>query len=229
MLHEGSALVFRLLRCCNRSISTNVGSPVTKCSWSLTSAGGWTKRIQQPRRQRRALEPRWSCLVPGHRWAHTTVALRDDDDCQPHIGHWPYTERKITVTTCADLYKSWRGHRHGYSTAPTTGLPVPVSYVHTGMDRAERQANDANSDEIRRPLVVILTGAPGTYKDFAYLIPYLDQNGVDVVSLVWPGRIPLEICPSAVSPGAGGIPARRRPIWRSTSSHRSESRRRTCW
>lgn len=143
--------------------------------------------------------PRWCLLHPrlprgpstcpvGRRWAHTTTALHDHDDHDATTAaHWPYAERCVTVTTCADLYRKWRGTRHGYSTAPPDGLPVPVTYVHTGMDRVEKAHNNsAPGGGDRRPLVVILTGAPGNYRDFSYLIPYLDRNGCDVVSPVWP-------------------------------------------
>lgn len=126
------------------------------------------------------------------RWAHTTSSLRDDDDASGSRGplqdKWPYRDRNITVTTCADLYKSWRGTRRGYSSAPTSGLPVPLSFVHTGLDRTERAGPtpDSSTKTRRRPLVVILTGAPGCYRDFANLIPFLDRHGVDVVSPTWP-------------------------------------------
>lgn len=99
---------------------------------------------------------------------------------------WPYRDRNITVTTCADLYKSWRGTRRGYSRAPASGLPVPVSFVHTGLDRTERAGPMPASAPSRRPVVVILTGAPGSYKDFVHLIPFLDRHGVDVVAPAWP-------------------------------------------
>lgn len=129
-------------------------------------------------------------LVVGRRWAHATTILHDVDECDTQVAHWPYAERCVTVTTCADIYRKWRGSRHGYATAPPEGLPVPVTYVHTGMDRVERGrsagASEGDSSDRRRPLVVILSGAPGNYKDFSYLIPYLDRNGCDVVSPVWP-------------------------------------------
>lgn len=85
------------------------------------------------------------------------------------------------VTTCADLYKKWRAEgRHGYSRAPDTGAQAPVVYVHTGMDRTER------GDRGKRPLALLLTGAPGSYSDYSRTIPHLDQNGADVLCINWP-------------------------------------------
>lgn len=138
----------------------------------------------------------WSGVGDSSRWAHTTSSLRDDDNAGRGGGpgpavalqtdKWPYRDRNITVTTCADLYKSWRGTRYGYSRAPAGGLSVPVSFVHTGLDRTERAGPTPASAPSRRPVAVILTGAPGSYKDFVQLIPFLDRHGVDVVAPAWP-------------------------------------------
>lgn len=52
--------------------------------------------------------------------------------------------------------------------------------MHTGMDRIEHK------DSSERPLAVILPGAPGSYQDFSYTIPFLDRHGVDVLCVQWP-------------------------------------------
>lgn len=92
-----------------------------------------------------------------------------------------YKERRIEITTCGDLYKKWRAEgRRGYEGAPDTGARVPVLYIHTGMDRIER------GDRTERPLSLLFTGAPGQYHDYSYNIPFLDQNGVDVLCFNWP-------------------------------------------
>ncbi|XP_070391541.1 uncharacterized protein [Dermacentor albipictus] len=92
-----------------------------------------------------------------------------------------YKERRIEIATCGDLYKKWRAEgRRGYQGAPDTGARVPVVYIHTGLDRIER------GDRTERPLSVLLTGAPGRYQDYSYNIPFLDQNGVDVLCFNWP-------------------------------------------
>ncbi|XP_075545423.1 uncharacterized protein LOC142579271 [Dermacentor variabilis] len=186
---------------CRRCMASQPRRPSVAVALSCTSRSRWSwqlQRAQQP--SAAAAATRWrgggSCrpAVPC-RWAHTTSSLRDDDDAAGAVGtalqdKWPYRDRNITVTTCADLYKSWRGTRRGYSSAPTNGLPVPVSYVHTGLDRSERAgptpAAQTEGRPSRRPVVVILTGAPGSYKDFAHLIPFLDRQGVDVVAPAWP-------------------------------------------
>nr|XP_050022932.2 uncharacterized protein LOC126516884 isoform X1 [Dermacentor andersoni]XP_054919753.1 uncharacterized protein LOC126516884 isoform X1 [Dermacentor andersoni] len=92
-----------------------------------------------------------------------------------------YKERRIEIATCGDLYKKWRAEgRRGYQGAPDTGARVPVVYIHTGLDRIER------GDRTERPLCLLLTGAPGQYQGYSYNIPFLDQNGVDVLCFNWP-------------------------------------------
>ncbi|KAL1438121.1 hypothetical protein MTO96_048212 [Rhipicephalus appendiculatus] len=92
-----------------------------------------------------------------------------------------YKERSIEITTCGDLYKKWRAEgRPGYKHAPDEGAVVPVTYIHTGMDRAEHKERG------ERPLVLVLTGSPGQYQDFSYTIPFLDRHGADVLCLNWP-------------------------------------------
>ncbi|KAH7967662.1 hypothetical protein HPB52_001539 [Rhipicephalus sanguineus] len=172
----------------------------------------WPWQLLRPAQQT-SVTPGQSTTVL-RRWAHTTSSLRDDDDAAGGAGSvlqenkWPYRDRNITVTTCADLYKSWRGTRRGYSSAPTNGLPVPVSFVHTGMDRSERAgptpAAQTEGRPSRRPVVVILTGAPGSYTDFVHLIPFLDRNGVDVVAPAWPGTADMLVAHSS-----GAYPAMR--------------------
>lgn len=92
-----------------------------------------------------------------------------------------YKERKIVVNTCGPLYKIWRAEqRHGYKHAPEAGAEVCVDYVHTAMDRAEHK------DHRKRPLALMLTGAPGSYNDFRHTIPFLDRHGVDILCPNWP-------------------------------------------
>ncbi|XP_049268801.1 uncharacterized protein LOC119383061 [Rhipicephalus sanguineus] len=78
-------------------------------------------------------------------------------------------------------YHKWRTEgRLGYKHAPDKGAVVPVTYIHTGMDRAEHKERG------ERPLVLLLTGSPGQYQDFSYTIPFLDRHGADVLCLNWP-------------------------------------------
>lgn len=175
-----------------RPVAPTLSSRTTHCSrwpWQLL------RPVQQePHATRTRHVDQSAATTVLCRWAHTTSTLRDDDDAAGGgtgsvlQDKWPYRERNITVTTCADLYKSWRGTRRGYSSAPPNGLPVPVSFVHTGMDRSERAGPTpaAQTGPNRRPVVVILTGAPGSYTDFVHLIPFLDRHGVDVVAPAWP-------------------------------------------
>lgn len=85
------------------------------------------------------------------------------------------------INTCGRLYKIWRAERrHGYKQAPEAGAEISVGYMYTRMDRFEHE------DRTARPLAVILTGAPGSYHDFRYTIPFLDRHGVDVLCVQWP-------------------------------------------
>ncbi|XP_064480764.1 uncharacterized protein LOC135394145 isoform X2 [Ornithodoros turicata] len=97
----------------------------------------------------------------------------------PHSIHLPFTERTLTVNTCKDLYNEWRG-KPGYWEAPTKGLNVPLKFVYTTQDRKE------NGDSSKRPLIMFMTGAPGTYKDYSYSLPFFEQNGVDSLAFTWP-------------------------------------------
>ncbi|KAL1438118.1 hypothetical protein MTO96_048209 [Rhipicephalus appendiculatus] len=180
---------------CRCMASQPRAQPVAATLSSSMHCSGWPWQLLRPAQEASAT-PGQSTTTVLRRWAHTTSSLRDDDDAAGGTGSvlqdnkWPYRDRNITVTTCADLYKSWRGTRRGYSSAPTNGLPVPVSFVHTGLDRSERAgptpAAQTESRPSRRPVVVILTGAPGSYTDFVHLIPFLDRHGVDVVAPAWP-------------------------------------------
>lgn len=118
------------------------------------------------------------CQIRGF---HVTSALRRLGHPHPHTVPLPYKERHVVVTTCGDLYKKWRAEgRVGYKHAPDEGALVPLTYVHTGMDRTEHKERG------ERPLVLMLTGSPGQYQDFSYTIPFLDRHGADVVCFNWP-------------------------------------------
>ncbi|KAL3210578.1 hypothetical protein MRX96_037048 [Rhipicephalus microplus] len=120
-----------------------------------------------------------------HRCAHKAVTSAPTEksvrQLLNEVPPLPYKERSIEITTCGDLYKKWRAERRrGYEQAPETGARVPVVYIHTGLDRME------HGDHTERPLTVMLTGAPGRYQYYSYNIPFLDENGVDVLCLNWP-------------------------------------------
>ncbi|XP_065302934.1 uncharacterized protein [Dermacentor albipictus] len=118
------------------------------------------------------------CHIRGLR---ATSAVRRLGHPHPHSIPLPYKERHIVVTTCGELYKKWRAEgRLGYKHAPYTGAVVPLTYVHTGMDRAEHKERG------ERPLVLVFTGTPGQYRDFSYTIPFLDRHGADVLCFHWP-------------------------------------------
>ncbi|XP_037506428.1 uncharacterized protein LOC119382690 [Rhipicephalus sanguineus] len=92
---------------------------------------------------------------------------------------WPYTERTVKVHTCAKLYQDWRKWKPGYQNAPPEGVEVELGYMHTGLDRPVAQRAGS-------PTVLLLHGAPGSYRDFTQLVPFLDSQGVTVISPRWP-------------------------------------------
>lgn len=112
-------------------------------------------------------------LVPSGRG----VLKKKEEAKEQSASDWPYTDRWVTVRTCGELYRDWRHWKPGYQNAPPQGIEVPVRYLHTGLDRAW----DAG-----RPTVLLLHGAPGSYRDFTDLVPFLDRVGATVVSPTWP-------------------------------------------
>lgn len=92
---------------------------------------------------------------------------------------WPYTEHIVKVHTCAKLYQDWRKWKPGYQNAPPEGVEVELGYMHTGLDRPAAQREGC-------PTVLLLHGAPGSYRDFTHLVPFLDSHGVTVISPRWP-------------------------------------------
>ncbi|XP_064480808.1 uncharacterized protein LOC135394165 [Ornithodoros turicata] len=82
-----------------------------------------------------------------------------------------YKERLVTVTSCSELFKSWKTTRPGYKYVNPNGVRVTVPYIHTGLDR--------NAGE--GPTVVAIHGAPGNYNDFSALTSELDSLGASVV------------------------------------------------
>lgn len=88
------------------------------------------------------------------------------------IHEGPYKERRVTVHTCAELFREWKHTRPGYKHVNEDGISVPLTYIHTGLDR------QAAAGE---PVVFALHGAPGTYREFDSLVPVLDAQGASVI------------------------------------------------
>ncbi|KAG0442818.1 hypothetical protein HPB47_015587 [Ixodes persulcatus] len=89
-------------------------------------------------------------------------------------------ERRISVRTCGPLYRQWKQTKSWYRRAPEDGIEVDVPFVLTRRD-------DGGGAETRRPLAVLLHGAPGNYRDFSEnLIPRLFAGGVDVLAPSFP-------------------------------------------
>lgn len=84
----------------------------------------------------------------------------------------PYKERHITVHTCAELFREWKHTRRGYKHVNEEGISVPLTYIHTGLDRQAAPGE---------PVVFAVHGAPGTYREFDSLVPVLDGQGASVI------------------------------------------------
>ncbi|CAN7999104.1 unnamed protein product, partial [Ixodes hexagonus] len=107
--------------------------------------------------------------------ASLTSAQAVTADVEPEL-----TEHHISVRTCGPLYRQWRQTKSWYRNAPEDGIVVDVPFIFTRWDNGV-------GAETRRPLAVILHGAPGTYRDFSEnLIPRLCAGGVDVLAPTFP-------------------------------------------
>ncbi|KAM7292126.1 uncharacterized protein ISCGN_025373 [Ixodes scapularis] len=90
-------------------------------------------------------------------------------------------EHRVSVRTCGALYRQWRKTKPEYRDAPEDGVVVDIPFVFTRWD-------DGGGSGGRRPLAVVLHGAPGGYGDFSEnLVPRLRAAGVDVLVPNLPG------------------------------------------
>lgn len=90
------------------------------------------------------------------------------------------TEHHTCVRTCGPLYRQWKQTKPLYRNAPEDGIDVSVPFTFTRWD-------DGLCGDTRRPLAVLLHGAPGGYRDFSEnLIPRLRAEGVDVLAPTFP-------------------------------------------
>lgn len=120
------------------------------------------KLIRRPRGATRI----WSSLSAS---LTSTSALGADDVTD-------LKEHRVSVRTCGALYRQWKQTKPEYRDAPEDGVVVDVPFVFT-------RRNDVVGSNTRRPLAVLLHGAPGSYGDFSgNLIPKLHAAGVDVLA-----------------------------------------------
>lgn len=151
------------------------GSPIACHSFALSKTGDLISKTS-------ARNPRFLHRRCAHTIAASAPTAKSARQLLRDAPPLNYKERSIEITTCGELYKKWRAEgRRGYEQAPETGAHVPVTYIHTGLDRME------HGDRTERPLTMMFTGAPGQYQDYSYNIPFLDKNGVDVLCFNWPG------------------------------------------
>lgn len=87
---------------------------------------------------------------------------------------------KTEITTCDELYKSWKKTNKLYRNAPEKGLTMDVEYIDT--------KNELISQSKRKPIVLALHGSPGTYHTFDPFITHLTQQGARVISPNFPSK-----------------------------------------
>ena len=88
---------------------------------------------------------------------------------------------KIEITTCDQLYKSWKKTNKLYRNAPEQGLTMDVEYIDT-----KNQLIISKSQ--RKPIILALHGSPGTYHTFDPFITHLTEQGARVISPNFPSK-----------------------------------------
>lgn len=88
--------------------------------------------------------------------------------------------RRIKINACGELYNQLSETKPSlYKNAPKkVGIDFEVSYYDS--------ANETNDCGNQKPVVCLLHGAPGHYKDFASLISYLEAKDIRVVAPNFP-------------------------------------------
>lgn len=95
-----------------------------------------------------------------------------------------YPVKSINVKICSSLYQEWSLKKSLYKKSPVDGLPVTIEFADT------LGTKDVKGDEItiNSPVVLCLHGAPGSHRDFKYLIKHLQQTGHRVLVPNFPSK-----------------------------------------
>lgn len=95
-----------------------------------------------------------------------------------------YPVKTIDVKVCGPLYAELRDKKILYRNVAEDGIPVKIEYADT------LYTSDASGDEITSssPTVLCLHGAPGSHRDFKYMIKHLQQTGHRVIVPNFPSK-----------------------------------------
>lgn len=95
-----------------------------------------------------------------------------------------YPLKFVDVKVCASLYNSWKSKKSLYRNTPEEGIPVKIEYADTlcSFDASGREIGSSS------PTVLCLHGAPGSHRDFKYLIKHLQQTGYRVIAPNFPSE-----------------------------------------
>lgn len=100
-----------------------------------------------------------------------TISLKKPTEEVAVVEDSLYKERTVTVTACAEIFRTWKTTRPGWKYVNPDGVRVTLPYIHTGLDRQ----SDGG------PNVLAVHGAPGSYHDFGSLTSALDSLGASVI------------------------------------------------
>ena len=95
-----------------------------------------------------------------------------------------YPVKTIEAKVCGPLYAELRDKKSLYHGISDDGIPVKIEYADT------LYTCDASGKEIssNSPTVLCLHGAPGSHRDFKYMIKHLQQTGHRVVVPNFPSK-----------------------------------------
>lgn len=95
----------------------------------------------------------------------------------------PRSVRRQSINTCRGLYvKLQQTKPKLYKYAPRNGIYFDVEYYDSRCSVDDQDFDD------NQKVIVMLHGAPGTYKDFAAQITYFEQKGYRVIAPNLPGK-----------------------------------------
>lgn len=130
---------------------------------------------------------------------HITDNLRNNDGNHNvrHSDAIPeYPVKTVEVKVCGPLYAELRDKKTLYRDVPEDGIDVKIEYADT------IHTYDASGKEITRDSVTVLClhGAPGSHRDFKYMIKHLQQTGHRVIVPNFPSKCPLLSRPQPLFP-----------------------------
>lgn len=97
-----------------------------------------------------------------------------------------YPVKTVDVKVCGPLYADLRDKKIPGRTVTTVedGIPVKIEYADT-LYTIDLSGNEITSNS---PTVLCLHGAPGSHRDFKYMIKHLQQTGHRVIAPNFPSK-----------------------------------------